>query len=312
MDKNRFVKSHGLGNEYLIFERGNITFKVTKKAIRKICNVNFGIGSDGLLINMGPLNRATENADIGLKIFNPDGSKAEVSGNGLRIFCKYVFDYGLIKRRDFIVKIWPRKIKDKPLLRQCKIDELENGKARVITIDMGYPEFRCDKIPVISNYEISQSEMFYIKGNRKPIEINCVSVGNPHCTIIKEVEGKRELYNRPYMVSQIKKYGPIIEKSKNKFPDKINIQYARVVNREEVEILIWERGAGYTLASGSSSCAVASILRKLDKINEKVKIRMMGGELKIAIDNDGRITMTGEVKQICEGFLNEELINEIM
>ncbi|MFA5971899.1 MAG: diaminopimelate epimerase [Lentimicrobiaceae bacterium] len=311
MDKNRFVKSHGLGNEYLVFDRDNITFELNKKAITRICNVNFGIGSDGILINMGLLDRTTENADIGLKIFNPDGSKAEVSGNGLRIFCKYAFDYGIITKRDFIVKIWPRKFKRKPLLRQCKIDELENGKASLMTVDMGFPEFRCDAIPVISEYEISQNEIFYIKGKRKPVEINCVSIGNPHCTIIKEIEGKRELFNRPNIVREIKKYGPIIEKSKNKFPDKINIQYARVVNREEVEILIWERGAGFTLASGSSSCAVASILRKLDRINENVNIRMKGGELKIAIDKDGRISMTGEVKQICEGVLNDELINEL-
>jgi diaminopimelate epimerase len=286
MNKNFFVKTHGLGNEYIILDEDNITFELTENAIKRICNVNFGIGSDGILLKV-----SSEKYNIGLKIFNPDGSEAEKSGNGLRIFCKYVFDYRIITNKEFTVET-------KGGIVKANIKEIKNGKAHIISVDMGKAIFESALIP--TKFEKKEVVDELIKIEDKEYLINCVSVGNPHCVIIKE-----ELN-----IEEIKKYGTFIE-NYHMFPNRINVQFAKIINRKEVEVLIWERGAGFTLASGSSSCAVASVLRKKGLIDSSVTIKMLGGQLEIEMDESFSIRMTGEVRQICEGFLNEELIEDI-
>ncbi|WP_348800617.1 diaminopimelate epimerase [Flavobacterium adhaerens] len=286
MTENFFVKTHGLGNEYLVFDEDNITFNLSERAIKRICNVNFGIGSDGILLLV-----KSDKADIGLRIFNPDGSEAEKSGNGLRIFCKYVFDYGIIKRNEFTVET-------KGGIVKANIEEVRNNKATLITVDMGKAIFKSSDIPTKIEKDIVENELIQIED--KEYRINCVSVGNPHCVIIKE----------NLDVEEIKKYGKYIENYKM-FPNRINVQFAKVVNRNEVEVLIWERGAGFTLASGSSSCAVASVLRRKGLIDSEVTIKMLGGKLKIQINDEMEIRMTGEIRQICEGILSEELIEDL-
>ena len=287
MEKNFFIKSQGLGNEYIIIDEKNITFPLTQKAIQKICNVNFGIGSDGILIKTN-----SDSADIGLKIFNPDGSEAEKSGNGLRIFCKYIYDYKIIPHKEFTVETKGGKVR-------ANIQETIHDRASLITVDMGKAIFSSKQIPTSFNSEEVQDEIILI--NDKKFVINCVSVGNPHCVIIKDELDVRE----------IKKYGPKIE-NYSKFPNRINVQFAKIISRDEIQILIWERGAGFTLASGSSSCAVASVLRKKELINNKVTVKMPGGELKIEINDTWDIRMTGEVRQICEGTLHEELVSSLL
>ncbi|MCT6869469.1 diaminopimelate epimerase [Apibacter sp.] len=287
MEKNFFIKSQGLGNEYIIIDEKNITFPLTQKAIQKICNVNFGIGSDGILIKTN-----SDSADIGLKIFNPDGSEAEKSGNGLRIFCKYIYDYKIIPHKEFTVETKGGKVR-------ANIQETIHDRASLITVDMGKAIFSSKQIPTSFNSEEVQDEIILI--DDKKFVINCVSVGNPHCVIIKDELDVRE----------IKKYGPKIE-NYSKFPNRINVQFAKIISRDEIQILIWERGAGFTLASGSSSCAVASVLRKKELINNKVTVKMPGGELKIEINDTWDIRMTGEVRQICEGTLHEELVSSLL
>ncbi|CVK16408.1 diaminopimelate epimerase [Apibacter mensalis] len=287
MEKNFFIKSQGLGNEYIVIDENNITFPLTEKAIQKICNVNFGIGSDGIL-----LKTKSDSADIGLKIFNPDGSEAEKSGNGLRIFCKYVYDYKIIPQKEFMVETKGGKV-------HATIQETHEERATLITVDMGQAIFNSKQIPTTFNSEEVQDEIISI--DNQEFLVNCVSVGNPHCVIIK----------KNLDIEEIKKYGPKIE-SFYKFPNRINVQFAKIINRDEVQLLIWERGAGFTLASGSSSCAVASVLRKKGLINRQVTIKMLGGELEIEINDNWQIRMTGEVRQICEGILHEELINSFL
>jgi diaminopimelate epimerase len=285
MDTNFFVKLHGLGNEYIVLDSRHISFKIEHKAIKRICNVNFGIGSDGILLLVG-----SDKADIGLRIFNPDGSEAEKSGNGLRIFCKYVFDYGIVDKTVFSVET-------KGGIVKAKIDEVVNNRARIVTVDMGHAIFDSKLIP--TNFESSQVDHELIYAGERSFEVNCVSIGNPHCVIIKE-----EL-----VIEEIKEFGPLLE-NHQMFPNRINVQFAKVINRHEVEILIWERGAGFTLASGTSSCAVASVLRKNNLIDEDVTIRMLGGQLTIHVDADYSIRMTGEVREICNGVLSRELIED--
>ena len=286
MDTNFFIKSHGLGNEYVVLDEEKLDFKLTNRAIQRICNVNFGIGSDGILLKV-----KSYKADFGLQIFNPDGSEAEKSGNGLRIFCKYIFDYGYTNNTKFSVET-------KGGIVVAKIISTSNQKARFISVEMGKAIFNSKEIP--TNFETEEVMGMKLQVEDKDYEINCVSVGNPHCVIIKE----------QLSVEEIKKYGKSIE-THSRFPNRINVPFAKIISRNDVEILIWERGAGFTLASGSSSCAVACVLKKRGLIGNKANIKMLGGELEIEVDDNWNIKMTGEVRQIAEGKLNAELIEDL-
>jgi diaminopimelate epimerase len=285
LEKNNFfVKSHGLGNDYIVLDPDKIDFELTQDLIKKICDVHYGIGSDGILVKYD-----SDVANFKLRIFNPDGSEAEKSGNGLRIFCKFLYDYGYTDKEEFTVET-------KGGIVKAKIEEKNKfGKAKIITVDMGKAIFDPKQIPVNTDKEEFISEKITV-GDRE-FEVNCVSVGNPHCVIIKENLDEEE----------IKKYGPMIE-NHLLFPNRINVQFVKPINRNEAQILIWERGAGFTYASGSSSCGVASILVKKGLADREIKIKMIGGELKISIDENWNIKMTGEVQEICSGYISRELL----
>ena len=282
--ENFFVKSHGLGNDYIVLDSENITFSLTENAIKKICDIHYGIGSDGILLKVD-----SERADFGLRIFNPDGSEAEKSGNGLRIFCKFLFDYGYTDKKEFTVETLGGVVR-------AKVEEVVNKKAKVITVDMGKAIFESEKIPVICESKECIGKKINVID--REFEINCVSVGNPHCVIIVDQLPTDE---------EVKKYGSQIEKNPI-FPNRINVQFVKPVDKHKAEIKIWERGAGYTFASGSSSSAVASVLIKKGLAEDYVDIHMPGGVLHISIDKDWNIKMTGEVQEICRGELSKELI----
>ena len=286
MELNSFVKSHGLGNDYIVMDSDKINFSLNEKAVKTICDVHYGIGSDGILVKV-----SSEKADFGLRIFNPDGSEAEKSGNGLRIFCKFIYDYGYTRKKEFTVET-------KGGIVKAKIEKEKNGRANIITVDMGKAIFEANKIPVKIEKEECIGEK--LKVDDREFEINCVSVGNPHCVIIVD-----ELDE-----DMVKKYGKIIENLPI-FPNRINVQFVKPLSKNEVEIRIWERGAGYTLASGSSSSAVAAVMVKRGITDKNITVKMPGGELKISIDENWNIKMTGEVKEICKGVLSDELVEEI-
>jgi len=286
MERNSFVKMHGLGNEYIVMESSKIDFQLTKQAIMRLCNIHFGIGSDGIVMLVPSVK-----ADFGFRVYNPDGSEAEKSGNGLRILCKYLYDYGHAKTRQFSVETLTDIV-------YADIVEEEKGKATLIRVDMGRSIFSSRNIPVNSDQPefISQKIM---AGGRE-FEVNCVSVGNPHCVVIKQALDENE----------IRTYGPLLE-NHPLFPNRINVQFARVLSDHDAEILIWERGAGYTLASGSSSCAASCILVKRGLIKGDLTMHMQGGNLKIEIDEKWNIRMTGEVREIARGVLGSELLEDL-
>ena len=283
--QNFFVKSHGLGNEYIILNEYEINFDLNEKAIQKICNVHYGIGSDGILLKV-----PSYKANFGLRILNPDGSEAEKSGNGLRIFAKYLYDGKFTKEKKFTIET-PGGI-----VRAEVVEEIDK-KARTIKVDMGKAIFKSKDIPVICEKEECLDETLNLE--YKDYTINCVSVGNPHCVVIMEELDEKE----------IKQLGTFIE-NHPMFPNRINVQFAKLISSTEVEILIWERGAGWTLASGSSSCAVASIIVKKGLCERKLKVKMPGGVLQIEIDHVWNIKMTGEVREIASGTISSELIEE--
>jgi diaminopimelate epimerase len=281
---NNFVKAHGLGNDYIVIDSESISFELTTERIKRICNVHYGIGSDGILLKIKSIK-----ADFGLKIYNPDGSEAEKSGNGLRIFSKFLYDYGFAKDSSFSIQTLGGLV-------HAYIIETSNNKATKVKVDMGKAIFIAKDVPVTCNENECMDMELQVRD--KKYLINCVSVGNPHCVVVKEELNTEEILH----------YGSLIENS-NIFPNRINVQFAKPISRKQVEILIWERGAGYTLASGSSSCAVASVLKKKSLIDNEVDIIMPGGILQIEIDNDWNIRMTGEVKEIASGTLSNELID---
>lgn len=284
---NFFVKSHGLGNDYLVLDQGNINFQLTEKNIRMLCDVHYGIGSDGILLKV-----ASSKADFGLKIFNPDGSEAEKSGNGLRIFAKYLYDYKHASSKIFTIETLGGTV-------TAEVSDENNGKASRIKVDMGKAIFSSRDIPVICDEAECMDHLLNIID--EAYEINCVSVGNPHCVILRD----------KLVLAEILKHGSDIE-NHPMFPNRINVQFAKVLSHDEVEILIWERGAGYTLASGSSSCAVAAVMVKKGLADRKMKVKMPGGILQLEIDEKWNIRMEGEVKEIASGYLSNELIAEML
>ncbi len=285
--QNFFVKSHGLGNDYIVLNKSDIGFELNPEAIRKICDVHFGIGSDGILLKVPSFN-----ANFGLRILNPDGSEAEKSGNGLRIFAKYLFDYQFAKSRRFTIETMGGLV-------QAEIIQEKNGKAKAVKVDMGKAVFESDLIPVKCAQTECIDETLHLE--YKDYLVSCVSVGNPHCVIITENLDEKE----------VKTFGPQIENNPL-FPNRINVQYAKVVSPAELEVMIWERGAGWTLASGSSACAVAAVLFKKGLTQRHVTVKMPGGELKIETDEDWNMKMTGEVSEIASGNLSRELVAELI
>jgi diaminopimelate epimerase len=286
MIRNSFVKMHGLGNEYIVLNSANIDFKLTEQAIKRLCNIHFGIGSDGIVMYV-----PSSKADFGFRVYNPDGSEAEKSGNGLRILCKYLYDYGFAKSRKFSVETLTDIV-------YAEIVEEDEGKASLVRVDMGKAIFSSRDIPVDSDRPDFLAQK--IQAGDKEFEVNCVSVGNPHCVIVK----------KDLDVDEILKYGPLLE-NHSLFPNRINVQFAKVLSENEAQILIWERGAGYTLASGSSSCAASSVLLKRGLVKSDLTMHMQGGKLKIQIDRDWNIRMTGEVRSIAEGILSPELLEDL-
>ena len=274
---NNFVKSHGLGNDYIVMDLKKINFKLDKKRIKEICHRNYGIGADGILLLVN-----SKKADFGLKIYNPDGTEAEKSGNGLRIFSKYLYDYKYTKKRNFLIETKGGIVHSEVILKNKKIKDVK--------VDMGVASFESKKIPVKTKdkYSINQK----IKVKNQSFTYSSVTVGNPHCVIfLKNISKDLAL-----------KFGRLIEENKL-FPKRTNVQFAQIISKNKVKIEIWERGAGYTLASGSSSCGVVSVGYKLGLLNEKVQVIMPGGKLYIEIDKDYKLTMKGPVEEICNGQL---------
>lgn len=282
---NKFTKSHGLGNDYVVLDQADLSVELNPESIKLICHRNYGIGSDGILLLV-----ESKEADFGLRVFNPDGTPAEKSGNGLRIFAKFLYEHGYTDRNSLTIDT-PGGITTAEL-------ELNKGKIESVTVEMGTATFQSGLIPVVGpDREVVAEEM---RINGEILSITAVSVGNPHCVIFSD-----ELDE-----AYVKKLGPVIENHQI-FPNRTNVQFANVKSRDKLEILIWERGAGYTLASGSSSCAAAAAAVKNGLTERSVSVLMPGGELQIEVRENWSIKMRGEVEEICSGNISDDLISKL-
>jgi diaminopimelate epimerase len=277
--KVHFSKYHGLGNDYLIIDPRVHDVDLTPDAIRLICDRHFGIGADGILY--GP---AKGGSGWSVRIFNPDGSEAEKSGNGLRIFAKYLYEKKYVNEKRFRIKTLGGMVEAR----------IEDDAANLIRIKMGGITFLSTEIPVKGRQREVVDEEMEINGVK--YRVTCLSIGNPHCVIPMEdisEEKAREL-------------GPLVE-NHDSFPNRINVQLLRVIDRANIEIQIWERGAGYTLASGSSSCAAAGAAHKLGLVDDRITVRMPGGDLLVEIGKDYQVHLTGEVEGAFEGRFHPDL-----
>jgi diaminopimelate epimerase len=276
----RFHKYHALGNDYLVLHPADFPDWTvpSPEQIRMICHRNFGVGSDGIL--WGPL--PSRQSQFGLRIFNPDGSEAEKSGNGLRIFSRFLWDQKLAAER-FTVET-PGGV----------VESVIHDAGRQVTVDMGRVRFTSADIPVTGAPREVLNERITVLD--RTFDFCAATIGNPHC-VIPLPEISPELAHR---------YGPHLETHAN-FPRKTNVQFLQVLDRLSIRIEIWERGAGYTLASGSSSSAAAAVAHRLGLVDDRVTVHMPGGTIGIEIAPDYAIRMTGGVTRVAEGQLQPEL-----
>jgi diaminopimelate epimerase len=278
----KFWKYHALGNDYIVIDPEDLPTPLTTQQVRLICHRNFGVGSDGILL--GPL--PAQDARCALKIYNPDGSEAEKSGNGLRIFSRCLWDRKMVGGEEFAIQTAGG------LVRSTVFD---GGK--MVRVEMGKVSFWSDQIPVAGPRREVINEKISVGG--REFTFCAATIGNPHCVLpLPEIS--------PDLARQ---FGPLLERHAN-FPNRTNVQFLKVRNRRNIQIEIWERGAGYTLASGSSSSAAAAVAHKLGLVDRNISVHMPGGMLQIEIGDDFAIRMTGPVTKVSEGVMAEEAFSD--
>lgn len=278
----RYTKYHAIGNDYIVINPEEVHSDLNVDTIRLICHRNYGVGSDGILL--GPLE--SDSCTFGLRIFNPDGSEAEKSGNGLRIFARSLWDQRLVGTGRFSVETTGGAA-------SCEVSP--DGKS--VTVEMGEVSFDSKKIPVAGVPRDVLNEEIDIDG--QVLRFCAATVGNPHCIILTD---------NPTQVAA-RRFGPLLEVDP-RFPNRTNVQFMKVVDRKNIQIEIWERGAGYTLASGSSSTAAAAVAYKLGLCDADIAVHMPGGEIRIQFSNGFFATMTGPVTKICDGEMTDEMFED--
>ncbi|MDR3229087.1 MAG: diaminopimelate epimerase [Puniceicoccales bacterium] len=306
----RFHKYHALGNDYLVLDPKDWSPAVapTPEQIRKICHRHYGLASDGIL--WGPFSTATTASTatpstsstpstpstastaptpFGLRIFNPDGSEAEKSGNGLRIFSRYLYDQKLVAAAVPFHISTPGGV----VLSTVYL----GGES--VRVEMGHVSFDSAKIPVLLAGVPREVLGENITVNGRDFLYCAATVGNPHC-VIPVAKATAALATE---------YGPAIE-NHPLFPNRTNVQFLEIIDRKNIRIEIWERGAGYTYASGSSSSAAAAVARKLDLADNELTVHMPGGKIEISIAPDYAITMTGPVTRVGEYQMSPDVLSQ--
>lgn len=270
----KFSKYHALGNDYIVVDPKHVNLEITEHQVKILCDRHYGIGSDGILY--GPLESLT--CEFGLRIFNPDGGEAEKSGNGLRIFSRYLWDCGLVKNAGFSIET-----------KGGEVFSQVHAEGKTVSVDMGMVRFthKADGCPNIQpeTIQIANKYFTFYRAN----------VGNPHCVIpVSELSKSLAI-----------EYGQIIEQD-SRFENRTNVQFVKVLDRHTIQIEIWERGAGYTLASGSSSTASAAVAHALGLCDSSIAVLMPGGVIEIELNGKFAAKMTGAVCKIADGEVVKE------
>lgn len=281
MDRLKFTKMHGAGNDYIYINCFEETVKNPEKLAIKVSDRHFGIGSDGLIL-ISP----SDKADFKMNIYNADGSEGMMCGNGIRCVSKYVYDNGMTDKDEISVET-------RSGIKLIKMN-VENGKVVSARVNMGEPILEAEKIPTKFDGENVIRQKLTI--DRKEYEVTCVSMGNPHCIVY--VDDVKNI--------DIEKIGPKFENNEM-FPERINTEFVHVVSDTELDMRVWERGSGETLACGTGSCAVtvASVLCGYCKRNTEIKINLLGGTLTDIWTDGGDVYMTGPAATVCTGEIEE-------
>ncbi|MDO4556679.1 MAG: diaminopimelate epimerase [Lachnospiraceae bacterium] len=273
----RFTKMHGLGNDYVYVNCLKEKVENPAEVSIKVSDRHFGIGSDGLI-----LIKPSDKADFRMDMYNADGSQAEMCGNGIRCVGKYVYDYGLTKKEHISVET----------LAGIKYLDftIEDGKVVLVTVDMGEPELKASLIPVLCDQEEAVKEPIAAAG--KNWEMTCVSMGNPHCVIFLD---------QPVKDFPLEQVGPLFE-NHERFPKRINTEFIEVLDRHTVNMRVWERGSGETMACGTGACASAVAAHLCGYTEEEITLHLLGGDLKVRWDREkNRVYMTGPATVVFDG-----------
>lgn len=274
----KFTKMNGCGNDYVYINGFVENVENPKELAKKVSDRHFGIGSDGLILIV-----PSDKADFCMRMFNADGSEGEMCGNGIRCVAKYVYDHKMTDKTEI-------SIETKAGIKYLDLT-VEDGKVTKVKVDMGEPILEPKEIPVRSEKKRVVNEPIAVA--EKAWNMTCVSMGNPHAVVFVEDTGSLE----------IEKYGPLFE-NHELFPNRTNTEFVQVLNRNEINMRVWERGSGETLACGTGTCAsvVACILN--DFTDEKVLVHLLGGDLEIEYEKTtNHVFMTGPAETVFEGEL---------
>ena len=276
----KFSKMHGLGNDYIFINctKGYEKIENPEELSRKLSNPHFGIGGDGIILICD-----SNIADFKMRIFNKDGSESEICGNGIRCVGKYVYDFGLTKKEEITIETLAG-------IKNLKLN-IDKGKVTSVKVDMGEPILEPNKIPIICDNDKNKVEL-NLFGDI--FIFHCVSMGNPHAiTLINDIEK-----------FDVVKYGKIVESDKH-FPNKTNVEFVQVLDKNTIKMRVYERGSGETLACGSGACAsvVSCVINGLTERN--VRVNLLGGYLNIEYnENNNHVYMTGPAVLVFNGEIN--------
>ncbi|MFP8880619.1 MAG: diaminopimelate epimerase [Myxococcota bacterium] len=288
--RNGFFKGHGLGNDYVAVDPAELEFRLTPARIRELCDRNRGVGSDGLLALC-----SSRRADFGVRIFNPDGSEAERSGNGLRIFARFLYTTRRTRQTAFRVETRAGVVGIRLILDQY-------GDASSVAVEMGPASFRPDRLPCSLRGAELVDRPIRVAG--RTLQFTGVSVGNPHCVLFRD-------RGASWSVAEVRELGPRLENHRI-FPNRCNVQFAVPTGRQSLFIRIWERGAGETAASGTSACAVACAAVRRGIAASPVTIRSPGGALLVRVggrDTDPfDLTLEGPAAEVMRGKLSPAFV----
>ena len=273
----KFTKMQGLGNDYVYVNCLKEKIENPSELAVRISDRHFGVGSDGLIM-INP----SDKADFEMEMYNADGSRGEMCGNGIRCVAKYVYDYGLTDKTSISVET----------LGGIKYLDLtvEDGKVSLVKVDMGRPELEPSRIPVVAEGDRAVDEPITVDG--KEYRMTCVSMGNPHAVVYVDCDVK-EL--------PLEEIGPGFEHHE-RFPKRVNTEFVRVLDRKTVEMRVWERGSGETLACGTGACAVAVSSALNGLTEDEVTVKLLGGDLRIQWDRErDTVYMTGPAAVVFDG-----------
>lgn len=273
-----FSKFQGIGNDFIIINNLERKISLSLKKIKQLCDRHFGIGADGIVIIL-----PSKKANLKVKFFNPDGSEAEICGNGIRCAAKFAFEKGLCRKKKIAMET-------KAGLKLLELSTREN-KVQSVQVDMGEPIFTPEKIPIRIESEEIMNETLEV--GKKKIKFSALSMGNPHCCI----------FVKDLAEAKVREWGPIIE-NHPLFPERTNVEFIQVIKLDQISVRVWERGAGETLACGTGACASLAASVKNNLSRRKTKVHLPGGDLEIDWAKNNHLYLSGPAEEVFSGYFD--------